>query len=268
MITIVLVIALTVYAVSKIVEKKKKEFSALIDLALHESEYLQKTQSAVDFVNTWNSLVNHAEKINKTYRRAYGKESKKYVSELMSSLRNIRDSEEFYWLLRNAIDRNKRRAIKNIKITYRNSQSFKTQEYERFCEDIDLAKHVFNAETVDFANACIDEVSYALGGTSTRRIPSNNEYVAEQRRLVTPSLRYDIMKRDGFRCVICGRGADDGVKLHVDHIKPVSKGGKSTPSNLRTLCQDCNLGKSAKYDSDNSAYSIDELELYSAIDDD
>ena len=67
-----------------------------------------------------------------------------------------------------------------------------------------------------------------------------------QRALLTSSLRYDILKRDGFRCVICGRTAEDGIKLHVDHIIPVSKGGLSEPSNLRTLCSDCNLGKGDK----------------------
>lgn len=60
---------------------------------------------------------------------------------------------------------------------------------------------------------------------------------------MTPKLRYSILKRDGFRCQICGRGEKDGVKLHVDHIIPVSKGGKTVPKNLRTLCEDCNLGK-------------------------
>lgn len=69
-----------------------------------------------------------------------------------------------------------------------------------------------------------------------------------QRKIMTDSLRYDIMKRDGFKCVLCGRNADDGVKLHVDHIIPVSKGGKTVPSNLRTLCDSCNLGKRDKYD--------------------
>ena len=65
-----------------------------------------------------------------------------------------------------------------------------------------------------------------------------------ERALMTDKLRYSILKRDGFRCQICGRSAQDGVKLHVDHIIPVSKGGKTVPSNLRTLCEDCNLGKS------------------------
>lgn len=62
------------------------------------------------------------------------------------------------------------------------------------------------------------------------------------------SLRYDILKRDGFKCTICGATQADGVKLHVDHIIPISKGGKTIPKNLRTLCDRCNFGKRDKYD--------------------
>ena len=69
-----------------------------------------------------------------------------------------------------------------------------------------------------------------------------------QRKKMTDSIRYDVLKRDGFKCVLCGRSAQDGVKLHVDHILPVSKGGKTEMSNLRTLCQTCNMGKRDKYD--------------------
>lgn len=67
-----------------------------------------------------------------------------------------------------------------------------------------------------------------------------------ERAKMTDSLRYDILKRDHFRCQICGSCAQDGVKLHVDHIIPVSKGGKTIASNLRTLCDRCNMGKSDK----------------------
>lgn len=74
------------------------------------------------------------------------------------------------------------------------------------------------------------------------------ESVKYERSMMTDSLRYDILKRDNFRCQICGATQEDGVKLHVDHIKPVSKGGKTVKENLRTLCDRCNMGKSAKYD--------------------
>ena len=74
----------------------------------------------------------------------------------------------------------------------------------------------------------------------------HQDQVKTERSKMTESLRYDILKRDNFRCQICGHSAQDGVRLHVDHIIPVSKGGKTTPSNLRTLCERCNLGKSNK----------------------
>ena len=81
------------------------------------------------------------------------------------------------------------------------------------------------------------------------RIKSQSErkrYIAEQRRIVTASMRYDVMRRDNFRCVLCGASQKDGVTLHVDHIIPLAKGGKSEMSNLRTLCDLCNLGKGVK----------------------
>jgi len=79
-----------------------------------------------------------------------------------------------------------------------------------------------------------------------------------QRSLLTSSMRYNILRRDGFKCQICGRKQEDGVKLHVDHIIPVSRGGKSVPSNLRTLCEDCNIGKGAKYENDADRYANDD----------
>jgi len=75
---------------------------------------------------------------------------------------------------------------------------------------------------------------------------SRQSFAEQERAKMTLSLRYDILKRDGFKCQICGMSAQDGVTLHVDHITPVSKGGKTIPSNLRTLCFNCNMGKSDK----------------------
>ncbi len=55
--------------------------------------------------------------------------------------------------------------------------------------------------------------------------------------------RHMILARDGFKCRHCGRGPKDGVKLHIDHKKPVAWGGTNDPANLQTLCEQCNLGK-------------------------
>lgn len=70
--------------------------------------------------------------------------------------------------------------------------------------------------------------------------------VKVERSKMTDSLRYDVLQRDNYQCQICGASANDGAKLHVDHIIPVSKGGKTELSNLQTLCDRCNLGKSNK----------------------
>lgn len=69
-----------------------------------------------------------------------------------------------------------------------------------------------------------------------------------ERAKMSESLRYDIMKRDNFKCQICGASSKEGAVLHVDHIIPVSKGGKTEPDNLQTLCSRCNIGKSNKMD--------------------
>jgi len=59
----------------------------------------------------------------------------------------------------------------------------------------------------------------------------------------TPKLKRAILKRDNYRCVICGRGKREGVELHVDHIKPKDLGGKATFDNGQTLCSRCNFLK-------------------------
>ncbi len=65
-------------------------------------------------------------------------------------------------------------------------------------------------------------------------------------RHISWRMRHIIMKRDHYRCKACGASPanDLSVILHVDHIKPISKGGQTIPKNLQTLCSVCNIGKS------------------------
>lgn len=56
-------------------------------------------------------------------------------------------------------------------------------------------------------------------------------------------LRFEIFKRDGFRCAYCG-ATPQQLPLHCDHVIPESKGGTDDPANLVTACRDCNGGKS------------------------
>jgi len=68
------------------------------------------------------------------------------------------------------------------------------------------------------------------------------------RKAISEKVRYQVLSGDDFRCRACGRGVGDGVKLVVDHIKPVDWGGTNDKSNLQTLCEECNRGKKAWVD--------------------
>lgn len=58
-------------------------------------------------------------------------------------------------------------------------------------------------------------------------------------------LRFEILKRDNFKCCACGASPakDPAIELHIDHITPWSKGGETIKENLQTLCSICNFGK-------------------------
>ncbi|PKM92385.1 MAG: HNH endonuclease [Euryarchaeota archaeon HGW-Euryarchaeota-1] len=59
----------------------------------------------------------------------------------------------------------------------------------------------------------------------------------------TAAQKEEILKRDDYKCVICGRGKKDGVDLHIDHIKPKDFGGEATIENGQTLCAQHNFIK-------------------------
>ena len=72
-----------------------------------------------------------------------------------------------------------------------------------------------------------------------------------RKRTVGTKQRQRILRRDNFTCCMCGAkgpAAGGNAVLHVDHIRPFSKGGSDNDDNLWTLCADCNLGKSNDWD--------------------
>ena len=67
--------------------------------------------------------------------------------------------------------------------------------------------------------------------------------LSERRRLIPTSIKLEVWKRDGGKCVACG-AVDE---LHFDHIIPFSKGGTSlTADNVQLLCARHNLEKRDK----------------------
>lgn len=91
---------------------------------------------------------------------------------------------------------------------------------------------------VEYANASetpapIEQESLSSSSRKTSREPSLR-------------LRFRVLLRDNFSCRQCGvsPAKQHGIELHVDHIRPWSRGGETAIENLQTLCSKCNLGKS------------------------
>ena len=83
-------------------------------------------------------------------------------------------------------------------------------------------------------------------GITNKRQRNSTINIKRNTRTISDKLRYQVLKRDNFKCCACGASPakDPSVELHIDHIIPWSKGGESTLENLQTLCSKCNIGKS------------------------
>jgi len=66
---------------------------------------------------------------------------------------------------------------------------------------------------------------------------------------VPGSVRFDVLRRAGGRCELCGASSRD-IQIDVDHIIPRAKGGSNDPSNLQALCRTCNAQKRDRDDTD------------------
>ncbi len=90
----------------------------------------------------------------------------------------------------------------------------------------------------------LPDIKAALVRLDTQR--QTRSRIQLERDKMTPSMRVDVLRRDNYTCRMCGRSAAD-IELHVDHIRPVSRGGLTEMDNLQTLCRDCNLGKGNRF---------------------
>ncbi len=89
------------------------------------------------------------------------------------------------------------------------------------------------------------EVKTSASGPAPPQAPHS----PEESRDIRLGLRFRVLHRDRFKCVLCGdhpaRNAE--CVLHVDHLVPWSRGGKTREDNLRTLCATCNIGRGNRF---------------------
>lgn len=181
----------------------------------------------------YSTLCNNIQKNNQIY--------KTYISriELITSTITAEKCKELKIPLKLFLYKENQIFKKNIQSPTLNLTLTVIMTYSSPKKQVNLMKQ--ESFTLNNVFACMESVSRSHLDKATY-----NKLAAVERGDVSDSLRYDILKRDEFRCVICGASSKDGAHLHVDHIIPIAKGGKSVPSNLRTLCERCNIGKSDK----------------------
>lgn len=77
--------------------------------------------------------------------------------------------------------------------------------------------------------------------------------------------RFEVFKRDGFRCQYCWKHSKD-VTLEIDHIIPQADWWTDAFNNLITACRECNMGKwKTNLVEWNSKFSIKMNDLYEYI---
>ena len=112
----------------------------------------------------------------------------------------------------------------------------------------------YKARFNGWTNACMKFLEYKTGESVVEEtaqesdVPNTpiNTEDSKLKRDIPLKLRLKVLQRDNFCCVYCGKSpaTHRGTVLHIDHIKPFSKGGKTSLENLQILCQKCNWGKS------------------------
>lgn len=70
--------------------------------------------------------------------------------------------------------------------------------------------------------------------------------IVEQPRRFTDKQKETKLKEQQDKCAACNNYVSFG-ECEADHIKPYSKGGDSSDSNLQVLCKKCNRKKGNKY---------------------
>ncbi|HOV31734.1 MAG TPA: HNH endonuclease signature motif containing protein [Candidatus Hydrogenedens sp.] len=58
-----------------------------------------------------------------------------------------------------------------------------------------------------------------------------------------PNIKEEIFKRDGYKCILCGKGREDGIEIHADHKTPLDENGTNDIDNGQTLCSEHNFLK-------------------------
>ena len=172
-----------------------------------------------------------------------------WVKEFYEDKDNIRPAEalEFFALLESPTDFLKCRLhhLEQLKDEVEIELAKINSEYDFFDKKLSLINNTNNF----FDKVSTNQYIIGLKNNIYNTFGDDDEDEKQENvRTISGKTRLDVFERDDYRCQMCGRTVDDGIKLHIDHIVPFSKGGSSEMDNLQVLCHECNLAKHDRMD--------------------
>lgn len=96
-------------------------------------------------------------------------------------------------------------------------------------------------EKAEIIHLCDEAVDRYL----TKRGTAAYDHRRQALGYISGSLRYEVLKRSGGRCDLCGISVEERA-IEVDHILPRKHGGTDDSVNLQALCWKCNANKGAR----------------------
>lgn len=170
-----------------------------------------------------------------------------WVKEFYEDKNNIRPAEalEFFALLESPVDFLQCRLhhLEHLKDEVEIELAKINSEYDFLDKKLSLINNTNNF----FDKVSTNQYIIGLGNNIYNTFGEEDEKL-ENVRTISGKTRLDVFERDDYRCQMCGRSVEDGIKLHIDHIVPFSKGGGNEMENLQVLCHECNLAKHDRMD--------------------
>ena len=239
----------------EVCKKAKRRGSEVIESVSLYSEYIKEFGLNRE-IRCSNSIVSNSSQNEIKYLLKYSYID--YSADSMERLEYISDFIVRYRSFIKCMDKVRIRVRRNLPLFYRFFADKKKLPYTVCKLNYDLAyiKEPFlsflyispagkskNENKIAIGINLIDELVSEISKSVTKKGHSRR-----QRNMMTNDLREAIKKRDNYTCCKCGNSvyAEPNLLLEVDHIIPVSKGGKTEASNLQTLCWRCNRAKSNK----------------------